>query len=105
MEKFVEDHNKNYTLTEDLFEILGYSSQNKTHLLKQYSPRFFPLPLEVINWSEYKVAKLAEKNIFNKLDNYRHDKTEWFYFKDVDDDEINRIIEDEFAKVQSFMEE
>ena len=89
--------------TRPMWRKIGYSSQNKEYLLKQYTPRFFPLSLEVINWSEYKEAKLAETNIFSKLFKYRKGKTEWFYFEGIGDDEINKIIEEEFLNVQSFM--
>lgn len=82
---------------------IGYSSHNKDNLLKQYPKRFFPLSIKIVYWSKYKEAKLAEKNIFNKLNKYRIDKTEWFDFKNMYEDEINKLIEEEFIKVQSFM--
>ena len=90
-------------LTRPMWRKIGYSSQNKDKLLKQYPSRFFPLSIEVIHWSEYKEAKLAEKNIFIKLDKYRNKNTEWFFFKDIDEDKINIIVGEEFVKVQSFM--
>jgi hypothetical protein len=91
--------------TRPMWRKIGYTSQSKEYLLKQYASRFFPLNLEVINWSEYKKVKLAEKNIFEKLNTYRHNKSEWFYFRNIHDNEINKIVNKEFEKVLSFMNE
>ena len=37
--------------TRPMWRKIGYTSQSKEYLLKQYTSRFFPLNLEVINWS------------------------------------------------------
>jgi len=59
----------------------------------------------MIHWCDYKSAKLVEKNIFEKLKKFKYEKTEWFDFKNMDEQSINGLIEDEFIKVKSFMED
>ena len=85
---------------------IGMTSKSKEELLNQYNKgtRFFPIPLEMIHWCDYKSVKLAEKNIFDKLKKFKYEKTEWFDFKDMDKQSINSLIEEEFAKVKSFMD-
>ena len=85
---------------------IGMTSKSKKQLLNQYNKgtRFFPIPLKMIHWCDYKSAKLAEKNIFEKLKKFKYEKSEWFDFKNMDKQNINSLIEEEFAKVKSFME-
>jgi len=85
---------------------VGMTSKSKNELLNQYNKgtRFFPIPLEMIHWCDYKSVKLAEKNIFDKLKKFKYEKTEWFDFKDMNKQSINCLIEEEFLKVKSFMD-
>ena len=53
----------------------------------------------------FRNSKLAEKNIFEKLEKYKYDKTEWFEFKNLSPREINTIIQSEFNRVESFMKD
>ena len=57
--------------------------------MNQYSPRYMPLPIVIIEWTEFDNSTLAEKHIFEKLKKYRVKKTEWFYF---DNEDCNDII-------------
>ena len=62
-------------------------SKYDLHVKLDKCQRFFPEPVEIIHWNDYKSVKLAEKNIFNKLLKYKHKKTEWFEFT-LNEDEI-----------------
>lgn len=92
--------------TREKWRKIGQTRKDKDELLNQYNrgKRYFPIPLVYVHWCDYKSSKLAEKNIFNKLVQYKYEDTEWFHFKDMKDDEINKLIEEEFVKVKSFMD-
>lgn len=68
---------------------IGKSScKLKKDLMNQYSPRYMPLSIDIIEWTEFNNSTLAEKHIFEKLKKYREKKTEWFYFDNENCDDI-----------------
>ena len=88
---------------------IGRTSDDQEGLMKQYDkPRIVPIKYELKHWVDFDNEKLAEKNIFDKLKKYRskygHGNTEWFYFDELEENEIYLLIEKEFNKVKEFME-
>ena len=83
---------------------IGQSSQIKSELKKQYSSRYMPEEVQILEWVSFDNSKLAEKHIFEKLKGYRHGNTEWFKFSPEDPTNTDQMIHKVFNDYKTFME-
>jgi hypothetical protein len=90
--------------TRPKYRKIGKSGKEQLKLEKQYIPRYMPEGITMTQWIPFDNYKLAEDCIFEKLKKYRLKNTEYFIFHDMNENEIDKFINDIFVCYKSFIE-